>query len=355
MVVQEHFNDLVVGTYGRGFWIMDDITPLQQLTAKVLESDIQLFAPRPTYRFRYTAPPLHVVNDQCIGQEPPYGASINYHLKAATPGEVEITVLDQDGQVIRTLEGSNEPGINRLFWDLRHEPSKQAKLRTNQRYAPHVVVDPSTLTRPLPGGGTIQPLAVPGTYTVKLTVDGQELEQELVVNKDPSSTWSETDIQAQVTMSLALREDLNEVVELIEQIEWLRKQTNDLIALLGDDEGEAEVVSAAENLNENLIAVEENLFQMKRTPGGDTYRWKTMLYGRILSLARDLESTNWSAGTDAPPTTQQVEVHELLKTRLASYKSRLNEILERDIPALNGRLVEGNYPTLFVKAPRTNS
>ena len=355
MVVQEHFNDLVVGTYGRGFWIMDDITPLQQLTTEVLESDIQLFAPRPTYRFLYTAPPLHVVNDQCIGQEPPYGASINYYLKSETEGDVEIAVLDEGGQVIRTLEGTNEPGINRLFWDLRHEPSRQAKLRTNQRYAPHVVVDPKTLTRPLPRGGTIRPLAVPGTYTVKLTVDGREFQQELVVNKDPSSTWSETDIRAQVGMSLALRDNLNELVDMIEQIEWIRKQTYDLIALLGEDESQAEVVSAAKDLNEKLVAVEENLFQMKRTPGGDTYRWKSMLYGRILSLAGDLESTNWSAGTDAPPTTQQVEVHELLKTRLASYKSRLNEILDTDISSFNSSLTERNYPTIYVKVPRTTS
>ncbi len=221
----------------------------------------------------------------------------------------------------------------------RSEAENQPALRAACRGRPKHTDAPPTQGRDHPTFG--------GTWDLygEAHRRGQEFQQKLIVHKDPSSTWSETDIRAQVEMSLALRENLNELVDMIEQIEWIRKQTNDLIALLGEDEGVAEVVSAAEDLNEKLIAVEENLFQMKRTPGGDTYRWKTMLYGRILSLARDLESTNWSAGTDAPPTTQQVEVHELLKTRLATYKSRLNEILERDIPAFNGKLVERNYPT----------
>ena len=84
--MQEHFNDLVVATYGRGFWILDDIAPLQQMTPQVLASDAHLFAPRPAYRFRDITAPSTPYDDPTVGENPPYGASINYYLKAAPRG-----------------------------------------------------------------------------------------------------------------------------------------------------------------------------------------------------------------------------------------------------------------------------
>ena len=82
ITVQEHFNDLVISTYGRGFWILDDITPLQQATPQVLASDAHLFPPRPAYRFRPITAPSTPYDDPTVGENPPYGASINYYLKA---------------------------------------------------------------------------------------------------------------------------------------------------------------------------------------------------------------------------------------------------------------------------------
>jgi len=356
LVIQEHFNDLVVATYGRGFRIMDDITPLQQLTQQVLNSNAHLFAPRPAYRFLGVGSPMGTgnmghANDQCIGENPPYGASINYYLKSAPKGDVKITILDERGQTVRALQGTKEPGINRVMWDLRHEPSKEAKLRTNQRYAPHVVVDPHTGWRPMPRGGTIRPRAVPGSYTVKLTVGEQEFSQKLTVKKDPNSAGSETDIRAQVNMSLELRDNLNSVVDVIDQIEWMRKQIYDVTALLEGDESAEEVISAGKELDKKLIAVEEKLFQMKKTPGADSWRWETMLYGRITHLASELESTWGGVGSDFPPNTQMVEVHELFKKRLATYQGQLNELLNKDIPAFNNMLKEKNIGNIFTGTP----
>ncbi len=77
ITVQEHFNDLVIATYGRGFWILDDVTPLQQLTGEVLAADIHLFASRPAYRFRPIAAPSTPYDDPTIGENPRYGAAIS--------------------------------------------------------------------------------------------------------------------------------------------------------------------------------------------------------------------------------------------------------------------------------------
>jgi hypothetical protein len=138
---------------------------------------------------------------------------------------------------------------------------------------------------------------------------------------------------------------------MINQIEWIRKQTYDLTALLEGDENAEEIGIAAKQLDEKLIAFEENLFQMKRTEGADTYRWKTKLYGRILFLASELPNTWGGVGNDFSPTTQQIEVHEVFKERLAKYQGQFNELLSKDIPDFNSLLKERNISSIITSTP----
>src|SRR2546423_8268805 len=90
LVVQEQFNDLVIATYGRGAWILDDVTPLRDLTPQVLSADAHLFPPRPAYRFRAITAPATPYDDPTVGENPPYGADLNYYLKSAASGPVAI-------------------------------------------------------------------------------------------------------------------------------------------------------------------------------------------------------------------------------------------------------------------------
>ena len=117
IVIQEEFNDLVVGTYGRGIWIMDDITPLQQLNKKITSSAAYLFEPRKAYRFRPITSPFTMFDDPSAGENPPYGASLNYWLKESSEDSVSIKISDQSGNLIRTLKGPSSTGINRVWWD----------------------------------------------------------------------------------------------------------------------------------------------------------------------------------------------------------------------------------------------
>ncbi len=114
ITVQESFKDLVFATYGRGFWILDDVAPLEQMTPGVANSNIHLFAPRSAYRFRGITPPMAAVYDATDGQNPPYGADINYLLKSVPEGDVRIVISDEKGQTIRTLSGSKRAGMNRV-------------------------------------------------------------------------------------------------------------------------------------------------------------------------------------------------------------------------------------------------
>ena len=343
IVVQEHFNDLVIGTYGRGFWILDDITPLQQLTPQVLASDAHLFPPRAAYRFRDITRPAQPYNDPTAGENPPYGASINYYLKAASAEDVTITILDEQGQVVRSLTGPQASGLNRLHWDLRYELTKEVRLRTRPLYAPDVTLGPEGW-RPLPGNrnpGRLSILAPPGTYTVQLSVGGRQLTQTLEVRKDPHSAGTEADIQAQMTMLFDLRRDLESAVDVVNQLELVRGQIANLVQVVEDEA----ITEAGDELDQKLIALEGNLLELRLTGRGqEMVRWGSKLLGKMTYLANGL------ASADFKPTDQQLEVRKELEGRLRALQARLDAVLSGDLAAFNELLRSRNVPSIVMGA-----
>ena len=338
IVVQEHFNDLVIATYGRGFWILDDITPLQQLTPQVLATDAHLFPPRPAYRFRHITPTSTPYDDPTIGENPPYGADINYHLKAAAAGDVTVTILDQQGQVVRTLTGTKTAGLNRIYWDLRYEPTSEVRLRTSPLYAPYVRVGPEGW-RPAPGAGRLSILAPPGTYTVKLSAGGRDLTQPLTVRKDPHSGGTETDIQAQMKVLFDLRRDLNAGAGAVNQIELVRGQIAGLAQLVQDPS----IRKAGDELDRKFIAVEGTFLDLRLTGRGDGTRWGSQLLGKMNYLANEL------ASADFKPTDQQPEVQKIIEEQLKTAQSQLSDLLNRDLSAFNDTLRKANAPTIVAQ------
>ncbi|MFQ5742469.1 MAG: WD40/YVTN/BNR-like repeat-containing protein, partial [Acidobacteriota bacterium] len=331
IVVQEQFNDLVLGTYGRGFWILDDITPLQQLTPEIRAAAAHLFEPRPAYRFRPITSPMSMPNDPTAGRNPPYGASINYWLASEPEGDVRIRITNQAGDMIRTLEGTKSAGINRLWWDLRGEPSTQIKLRTKPLYADWVDLGEDGWRD---GGGRISILEPPGTFTVSLEVGGRQFSQQLRLLKDPNSEGSEADIAAQTAMLHELQSDMNTAADLVNRIEWVRRQLADLRERLQDLADGEELVGAADELGGTFVALEEKLMQLKLTgTGQDGVRWPAMLVSRIGYLA------NTTAIADFPPTDPQRQVQLLLEERLQRAQQEMDKLLRTDLPAFN-RLLE---------------
>jgi len=345
MVVQPHFNDLVVGTYGRGFWIMDDITPLQQLTEAVIQSAVHLFKPRPAYR-------LHSITG---GPRLTPEAYINYYLKEPLKGEVTITILDESGQTLATVPGTKEPGINRVSWNLRYSGARGAKLRTKPAGNPRVVEElrfRDTWERegwyPLVSWGAMAGfqgfLAAPGTYTVKLKAGDQELNEKLEVKKDPRSAGTLADIQEQVKLQLEIRNDLNLCSDMISRLEWMRKELSDLKDVLSSGKGATEMLPAIDEFDQKLQSVEYELFQ-KTLAEGDTksFREPQKIYMKLSVLAGDVSSS-----VDFAPNKQQREVYAVLKDRLAAQKARFDEIMKTDLLAFNKRLADKNIPGLIV-------
>ena len=192
-------DDLVVGTHGRSFWILDDITPLRQMAAAVVAADVHLFAPQQAWRFRWnknTDTPLPP--DEPAGQNPPDGAIVHYYLRTAPLGPVTLEILDARGALVRRysssdpveplVEGRNTPdywirphaalpatpGLHRFVWDVHHERPAAAAFSY-----PIAAILANTPRTPLGSW------ALPGAYTVRLTVDGRTQSQPLVVRIDP--------------------------------------------------------------------------------------------------------------------------------------------------------------------------
>ncbi|MEE8603941.1 MAG: sialidase [Candidatus Aminicenantaceae bacterium] len=362
LTIQEHFSDLVVGTYGRGFWIMDDITPLRKMTSKIVESDIYLFSPRQAYRFRDVAGPRGTANDPCSGENPPYGASISYYLKSEPKEEVVITIQDEKEQVVRTLKtekpedlepdnfarGQAKPfkvpkqaGINRIWWDLRYDRTKMIKLRTKPIGQDHVELGDKgwrSFPRGSRGSG---PLVPPGVYTVKLAVGDKEFSQKLTVKKDPHSAGTDADIVAQTKVLLELTQNIDAVADMINQIEWIRKQFYDLKDMLKEKHGTEAIIKAGDELEQKFIEIESFLFSMEFSGSGDGLRWPDKFYVKLHFLANDIGKS------DFPPTSQQIEVFKMFKRQLADHRDRLKQLIEKDVKAFNDMLKEKKIPNIF--------
>lgn len=312
LTVQTHFNDLVVATYGRGFWIADDITPLQQLTPEIAAAPSHLFAPRPAYRFLRKESAFTQPGDPAAGDNPPSGASLSYWL-GPDARSVSIEILDGSGEVVAEVNGGRRvAGLNRAFWSLGYTPSESPTLRNDPIGHDHAAIGEGG-TRRAPDGGRVVPQAVPGVYTVRLTVDGTVHEQPLEVLMDPSSQGSMAGIRAQHAMQLELRGEVNRVVSAIDSLEVWR----------------AEVAQRGENsaLVAELNALTHTLYDLRLSGGSagqDGLRWPRQLFAKMTSLG------GYISGSDSPPTDQAVEVHVI-------YQERLREV-EAEVARLRARV-----------------
>jgi photosystem II stability/assembly factor-like uncharacterized protein len=376
IAVQERFHDLALATYGRGFWILDDITPLQQLTPEIRASNAHLFAPRDVYRFRPLAQPFAPSYDPTAGHNPPYGAPINFYLKSGL-GEHErasITIRGADGKVVREIEcrapreeggrraepgpGAEfgeeagappclaRPGINRIWWNLRDERGTEVKLRTAPTYSPDVPLGPEGW-RPAPSVTRVALLVAPGTYTVTLTVGGEKSTQNLNVLKDPHSAGTERDIQEQIELVAALRQEMNALAGSVNQIESIRAQLAALGKQLGTDDQSQAIRKQADELSDKLSAAEGKVIQLEATGRGqDDVRYAPMLMQKLSYLAEEV-----AASSDFPPTTQQTAVQQELKQQGEESLREMQEVIARDVAALNSTLREKNIGNIMTKTP----
>ncbi len=334
IVIQERFNDLVIATYGRGFWILDDITPLRQLNAEQAARPVVLLKPRDQYRFRPVEGPFTEMDDIVAGENPPDGAALNFWLKSASKDSATLTIADASGAVVRTLKAPQRQGLNRVYWDLNSELTHQAILRSSPPSSPWYEVPPSG--KPAPGVGRMAILEPPGTYTVTLTAAGETQSQKLTILKDPVSGGSEQTIAEQLAFEQAIARDLNEVVDQINKLEVVRSQIVAVQQIAGSKGFANDLKSAIDAAMAKLMAVEGQLFQMTSTGRGQDFN------RRPVRLA---EQMNYLAGvvslTDFAPTGAQKDVQGVLHDQWLRIKPQVQQFLDKELPAFNEQLRAG--------------
>lgn len=347
ITIQEHFNDLVIATYGRGFWILDDITPLQKLTPAAAAAPATLFPIKPAYRFQNVEGNVTMQDDLTAGQNPQYGAGINYWLKAAPAAAPEITVADSAGKVIRTMAGTRTVGLNRVYWDLGNNPTQPPRLRTKPLYQENFPLDADG-TRAAPGFGAISVLMPPGRYTVKLTIDGKAYAQPVVVRKDPNVPALDKDIRTAFDAQITIQNQTAALAEWVNQMENVRVQVQQLTVTLSSDRANADIKPAVDSLGRKFTDLEGTVIDLRQTgQGQDGVRWPTQTAGQLGYL-----SGNIAASADSPPNAPQRDVYTVLDREAKATKTIFDALVQKDLEALNAKLRARGLKPIELNLPK---
>jgi photosystem II stability/assembly factor-like uncharacterized protein len=358
-VVQKHFHDLVVSTYGRGLYILDDITPFEQMAKEKSSAEVRLFEPRPAYRFVQS------------GQ-----AFLDYSLKSPSKDPVQLEILDASGTVIRRLKSPGKAGLNRATWDLHYEPPHLVALRTAAPDNSHIWDEPRFRdkdSRPITHwgieGAQDGPLVAPGKYTVRLTVGGQTFTEPLTVLRDPHSPGSDADIEASVKTLLRVRDDITRTSDMVNRIEWDRKQLEDTAAMLASEVADAkaehknnakqaDLLKSVQSMDQEMQNVEYTLIARVEANSDDKYYVSAYkIYLNLIWLNAEIGTGGGdvAGGADFAPTDTDLELLRTYETDLASATEKYRALMDKDFPAFNHSLAESGVVAALSPAPSADA
>ncbi len=319
-------NDLVAATHGRSFWILDDLTPLHQLSDSLARASAVLFRPRDQFRLRGTP------GGGATGRNPPPGIIVYWYLhqRPDSGQAASLAFLDSAGTLIRSFPiapDSLYSGMHRFVWDTRY---------------PDAISFQGII---LWAGNTRGPLAPPGRYRARLTIGGWSQTEEFHWLPDPRLRATADDYARQFQLLLQIRDRLGEANGAVLQIRELKTQLEQLAPRL-TGERHAALRAQADTLRRRLSAIEEEIYQVRNRSGQDPLNYPIRLNNRLASLAGVV------AGADGRPTDQAYAVFEQLSRQLQSRLDALRQIFERDVTAFNARVREADVPALEVREPR---
>ena len=325
-------DDLVIGTHGRSFWILDDMTPLRQITNQLINQSTNqavLYKPQTAIRVRWnlnTDTPLP--QEEPAGQNPPDGAVINYFLKEKATGEVTLEIVDAKGQLIRKYSSNDKPysippnnvppywirpqqqlsadaGSHRFMWDMHFTPLDVPPAYPIAATFKNTDPDPSS------------PWVMPGTYTVKLTVNGKTYTQPLTVKMDPRVTTKTADLEIQHNLSLLCYNGRKACTANANEVAKLRKQVKELLATANGD--------ALQKLKET----DAHAALLESTPQGSVDKGFNQLNGAFASVFNILHDS------DMPPTEQAMNAAIEAEYNMGFADAAWKDMKKNDIPALN--------------------
>jgi photosystem II stability/assembly factor-like uncharacterized protein len=347
--VQKTFHDVVVSTYGRGIYIMDDITPLEQKKEQPSNAEVTLYKPLTTYR---------VVTG---GHE-----FIDFELKS--PAKVNLKILDADGKQVREYKNVNaHAGLNRRNWDLRYDPPKLVKLRTEAPDNAFIWDEPRFRdkdSRPITHWGIqeaeVGPMVAPGKYSVRLTVGGKDYTEAFEILKAPKTPATEAELTASVKMQLRIRDDINETSNMVNQIEWMRKQVEDVQRMLKAENGKPDMLKNVQAMDQKMKSVEFELISKTDANSDDKYYVEPYkVYLNLIWLNGEVGpgAGDVAGGADYPPTQTSIAVLESIEKSLNAAQADYHALLDKELPAFNKAMMEGGVMplTAVANSPKSQS
>ncbi len=346
-----HENDLIVGTHGRGFWILDDIEPLREL-ATLSNSQAHLFTPAPAYRVqRDTNTDTPLPPDEPMAENPPDGAIIDYYLPNAASTTVALEILDSHGKLVRKYSSDDKPevtdaelrkqliplywikpfralsaeqGMHRWVWDL-HYPAPSA---TRHEY-PISAVPGDTPRYPL------GPTALPGSYTARLTVNGKAQTATFTVKMDPRVHISEAALGKKFQQEMRLSFLLTETSKAAQQAESLKEPLQKLL-----QQTQGALHDSVESFQKKLNGLLGAAGGFLASPSGEVNL--TGVNGQVATVYGQI----WQA--DAEPTVAQALAAAILDRDFADVMRRWKTLRTTDLPVLNNALQGAKLPQLKV-------
>ena len=359
-----HDTDLVVATHGRSFWILDDLTPLHQMSDELFAATNHLLRPRDVVR---TPPHIsaawggtpggknyHVTSGQNAtfyveeldtghvrtrvidaGDDLERGVRVTYFLAEAAVGSATLTIHDSAGNLVDSFPSTipvekkdrhglyitAEAGMNSFQWPMTYPSGVK-------------MVDTEYHKRP---GG---PLAQPGVYRATLTVGDWSMSQSFELLKDPRVTTSDADLAEQFDLLITIRDMLSDIASGVNTIRSVKRQLLEWTVRLADSEPAASLIVAAGSLRERLTAIENELVQVELTADGDSLNYREQLFEKMSALPAVVSSA------DARPTEQSYAVYTKLAGQARDQLSTLQSVLDTDLASLNESLVSLGVPVI---------
>jgi hypothetical protein len=328
---------------------MEDMTALEQgVTPETITAAMQFLTPKPTYR-------------QARGGR----ADWTFVLKEAPKNPIELEVVDEKGVSVRKLPSiTGKPGWNRASWDLHYEAPRLVALRTTPPEDPHIWEEPrfkDRETRDITHWGIQQaeggPLAGPGKYTLKMMVDGQAYSQPLEVLRMPDAHGTDADLKASARLQLKVRDDINSVSDMTNQLEWMRKQLEDESKTLKTQAGKDALLKAMDAIDKKMQDVEYKLISRADALSDDKYFiTQYQLYMNLLWLSGEIGggAGDVAGSGDYGPTETGTALVLDLEKQLQAVQTEYKSLLDKDVASYN-KSVTGTgvapLPTTGAPAP----
>ncbi|HMM41141.1 MAG TPA: hypothetical protein PKA95_04510, partial [Thermomicrobiales bacterium] len=362
-----HGDDLVIGTHGRSFWVLDDLAPIREWRGRSSADAATLFPIATTYRVQ---PPhswgrsntvgykayLNTGGSQAMGivraaedggtrfellnagENPAVGVSVYYALAGDKPAEdVALSFWTADGELIRrfSLEDDQskqpadmrlkaEPGLHRFVWNMRYPDATKIEGAALSLYW---------------GGSTIGPVVAPGSYEARLEAGGKEYRQPFDVQRDPRVSASDDDLVAQRDLLLQIRDKLGAVHDAVLASRKLREQISAWTTRL-KDAGKDDLVPALEQASERLLAAEGELVESRSKGAADSFNFPPKVNSKLASLQGTV------AYGDSRPPQQTYDVYEVLAAQADENLAALAKVVDEVTKDLNDKIAASGVPAI---------